>query len=145
MRMRAKGEPMSDWLVLELSVGLVSFTLFWDGFWLKKVLGWFLVKINLVYSHPYLARGLLGAYGFGFRRNSEVKRVARESTPMMGDPLGSSRVSSQKQNREGVVGIQIGQYRATVVERTRDVVDLGSGCDTNHLRKRYGKDNIEMD
>ena len=46
--MRAKGEPMSDWLVLELSVGLVSFTLFWDGFWLKKVLGWFLVKINLV-------------------------------------------------------------------------------------------------
>ena len=32
---------------------------------------------------------------------------------MMGDPLGSSRVSSQKQNREGVVGAQSGQYRAT--------------------------------
>ena len=46
--MRAKGEPMSDWLVVELSVGLVGFTLFWDGFWLKKVIGWFLVKINLV-------------------------------------------------------------------------------------------------
>ena len=46
--------------------------------------------------------------------NSEVKRVARESNPMMGDPLGSSRVSSQKQNREGVVGAQRGQYRATV-------------------------------
>ena len=39
---------MSDWLVVELSVGLVSFTLLWDGFWLKKVIGWFLVKINLV-------------------------------------------------------------------------------------------------
>ena len=44
---------------------------------------------------------------------------------MMGDPLGSSRVSSQKQNREGVVGAQSGQYRATVVERARDVVDPG--------------------
>ena len=32
---------------------------------------------------------------------------------MMGDPLGSSRVSSQKQNREGVAGAQSGQYRAT--------------------------------
>ena len=39
---------MSDWLVVELSVGFVGFTLFWDGFWLKKVIGWFLVKINLV-------------------------------------------------------------------------------------------------
>ena len=48
---------------------------------------------------------------------------------MMGDPLGSSRVSSQKQNREGVVGAQSGQYRATVVERARDVVNPGSGCD----------------
>ena len=48
---------------------------------------------------------------------------------MMGDPLGSSRVSSQKQNREGVVGAQSGQYRAMVVERARDVVNPGSGCD----------------
>ncbi|CAN6724873.1 unnamed protein product [Malus baccata var. baccata] len=31
----------------------------------------------------------------------------------MGDPLGSSRMSSQKQNREGVVGAQSGQYRTT--------------------------------
>ncbi|RXI06317.1 hypothetical protein DVH24_018359 [Malus domestica] len=46
--------------------------------------------------------------GFGFHWNSEVKRVARKSTPMMGDPLGSSRVSSQKQNRGGVVGAQNG-------------------------------------
>ncbi|RXH92235.1 hypothetical protein DVH24_033131 [Malus domestica] len=40
---------------------------------------------------------------------------------MMGDPLGSSRVSSQKQNREGVVGAQSGQYHATV--------ESSSGCD----------------
>ncbi|KAM0999849.1 hypothetical protein ACFX15_006304 [Malus domestica] len=32
----------------------------------------------------------------------------------MGDPLESSRVSSQKQNREGVVRAQSGQYHATV-------------------------------
>ncbi|KAM1048057.1 hypothetical protein ACFX2C_027329 [Malus domestica] len=50
---------------------------------------------------------------FGFHRNSEVKRVARESNPMMGDPLRSSRVTSQKQNLEGVVGAQSEQYRAT--------------------------------
>ena len=43
---------------------------------------------------------------------------------MMGDLLGSSRVSSQKQNREGVVGAQSGQYRATVVEWARDVVEM---------------------
>ena len=36
---------------------------------------------------------------------------------MMGDPLGSSRVSSQKQNRDGVVGAQSGQYHVTVVEQ----------------------------
>ena len=36
---------------------------------------------------------------------------------MMGDPLGSSRVSSQKQNREGVVGAQSRQYRATTESR----------------------------
>ena len=39
----------------------------------------------------------------------------------MGDLLGSSRVSSQKQNRDGVVGAQRGQYGATVVERARSV------------------------
>ncbi|RXH78849.1 hypothetical protein DVH24_002367, partial [Malus domestica] len=33
---------------------------------------------------------------------------SRESNPMMGDPLGSSRVSSQKQNRKGVIGAQSG-------------------------------------
>ena len=32
---------------------------------------------------------------------------------MMGDPLGSSCMSSQKQNREGVVGAQSEQYHAT--------------------------------
>ncbi|KAM2589348.1 hypothetical protein TB1_046283 [Malus domestica] len=40
---------------------------------------------------------------------------------MMGDPLGSSRVSSQKQNREGMVGAQSGQYRATT--------ESSPGCD----------------
>ncbi|CAN6697980.1 unnamed protein product [Malus baccata var. baccata] len=38
----------------------------------------------------------------------------------MGDPLRSSRVSSQKQNREGVFGTQNGQYRATA--------ELSPGC-----------------
>ncbi|KAM2716721.1 hypothetical protein EV1_028837 [Malus domestica] len=33
---------------------------------------------------------------------------------MMGDPLGSSCVSSKKQNHEGVVKAQSRQYRATV-------------------------------
>ena len=56
---------------------------------------------------------------------------------MMGDPLGSSRVSSQKQNREGVVVAQSGQYRATVVEWARDVVDPGSGYDINYLPNVY--------
>ncbi|KAM2983032.1 hypothetical protein FF2_009009 [Malus domestica] len=36
-----------------------------------------------------------------------------QSIPMMGDLLGSSRVSSQKQNRKGVVEAQSRQYRAT--------------------------------
>ena len=42
---------------------------------------------------------------------------------MMGDPLGSSRVSSHKQNREGVVEAQSEQYRATV--------ELSLGCGNN--------------
>ena len=58
---------------------------------------------------------------------------------MMGDPLGSSRVSSQKQNREGVVGAQSGQYRATVVERAREVVPLGLGCDNLVLEPNPGR------
>ena len=40
---------------------------------------------------------------------------------MMGNPLGSSRVSSHKQNREGVAGDQNGQYRATA--------ESSPGCD----------------
>ncbi|RXH78958.1 hypothetical protein DVH24_034165 [Malus domestica] len=39
--------------------------------------------------------------GFGFRRNSEVKREGGQSTPRMGDPLGScSRVPKNKTVRE---------------------------------------------
>ena len=56
---------------------------------------------------------------------------------MMGDPLGSSHVSSQKQNRDGVVGAQSGQYRATVMERAWDVVDPGSGCDNLVSEPRF--------
>ncbi|KAM2785981.1 hypothetical protein PS2_006923 [Malus domestica] len=49
--------------------------------------------------------------GFGFHRNSEVKRENGQSIPSMGDPVGSSaRVSSQKQNYEGVLGAQSRQY-----------------------------------
>ncbi|CAN6688922.1 unnamed protein product [Malus baccata var. baccata] len=65
-------------------------------------------------SRQYRHEAFWELIGFGFHRNSEVKRVAHKSTPMMGDPLGSSRVNSHKQNREGVVGAQSGQYRAMV-------------------------------
>ncbi|RXH83903.1 hypothetical protein DVH24_013148 [Malus domestica] len=52
---------------------------------------------------------------FGFCRNSEVKRERGQSIPKMGDPLGSSaRVSFQKQNHEGMVETQSGQYSVTV-------------------------------
>ena len=39
---------------------------------------------------------------------------------MIGDPLGSSRVSFKKQNYEGVVGAQRGEYRV--------VAESSSGC-----------------
>ena len=56
---------------------------------------------------------------------------------MMGDPLGNSaRVSSQKQNREGMVGAQSGQYRATMDSSPgcggvpgRDVTDVICICE----------------
>ena len=38
-------------------------------------------------------------------------------------------MSSQKQNREGVVGAQNGQYHDTVVERAQEVIRPGPGCD----------------
>ncbi|KAB2604796.1 hypothetical protein D8674_037918 [Pyrus ussuriensis x Pyrus communis] len=41
--------------------------------------------------------------GFGFHRNFEVKRVAHESTSMMGDPLGSSRVHMAKVARRCIL------------------------------------------
>ncbi|RXH90664.1 hypothetical protein DVH24_035428 [Malus domestica] len=44
----------------------------------------------------------------------------------MGDPLGSSHVSSQKQNLEGVVGAQSEQYSATA-ELSPDVVGVWAG------------------
>ena len=46
----------------------------------------------------------------------------------MGDPLGSSaHVSSQKQNREGVVGAQTNNITLRRC-RARDMVEPGSGC-----------------
>ncbi|KAB2625491.1 T3.4 [Pyrus ussuriensis x Pyrus communis] len=45
----------------------------------------------------------------------------------MGDPLGSSRVRSQKQNRESVVGAQNEQYCATV--KSSPGCGGGLGCD----------------
>ncbi|KAM1472954.1 hypothetical protein ACFX2I_029136 [Malus domestica] len=48
---------------------------------------------------------------------------------MMSDPLESSHVSFQKQNCEGVVGTQSGQYRVTA--------ELRSGCeDRGGLKSR---------
>ena len=52
---------------------------------------------------------------------------------MMGDPLGSSRVSSQKQNREGVVGAQNGQYRITV----KSSLGCGEGPGRDVIAKIY--------
>ena len=52
----------------------------------------------------------------------------------MGNPLGSSaRVSSHKQNREGVVGVQSGQYRATM-ESSQGCGGAQSGCDNLVLK-----------
>ncbi|KAM2682318.1 hypothetical protein EV2_013906 [Malus domestica] len=42
-----------------------------------------------------------------------TSKLSELSNPMMGDPLGSSRVSSKKQNREGMVEAQSEQNRAT--------------------------------
>ncbi|CAN6700238.1 unnamed protein product [Malus baccata var. baccata] len=53
----------------------------------------------------------------------------------MGDPLRSSRVSSQKQNREGVVGAQSGQYRVTV--ESNPECDGGPNRDVTFLASLY--------
>ncbi|CAN6716652.1 unnamed protein product [Malus baccata var. baccata] len=60
--------------------------------------------------------------------------------PMMGDPLESSHVSSQKQNREGIVGAQSRQYRVTVVEQARDVVDPGPRSLYVHYHLQLARD-----
>ena len=59
---------------------------------------------------------LLASSSVGTPKLSEFVREQSH----MSDPLGGSRVSSQKQNREGVVGAQNGQYHATV--------ESSSGC-----------------
>ncbi|RXI03342.1 hypothetical protein DVH24_003994 [Malus domestica] len=48
---------------------------------------------------------------------------SRKNNLMMNDPLRSSRVSSQKQNREGVVRAQSGQYCATAERSLGCVVE----------------------
>ena len=48
---------------------------------------------------------------------------------MMGDPLESSRLSSQKQNHEGVAEAQSGQYCATAEFEPGMWWELGAGCD----------------
>ena len=65
---------------------------------------------------------------------------------MMGDPLGSSRMSSQKQNCEGMVGAQSGQYRAMVESSP----GCGEGLDqyvTNYnclCRKNFFKIKVQI-
>ncbi|RXH91948.1 hypothetical protein DVH24_020971, partial [Malus domestica] len=53
--------------------------------------------------------------GFEFRRNSEVKRVCTRAIPGW-----VTHWEVLKQNREGVVGAQSGQYRA--------IMELSPGC-----------------
>ncbi|CAN6691861.1 unnamed protein product [Malus baccata var. baccata] len=70
------------------------------------------------YFLPYSTRPFGNSLASGSIETSNLG----ESIPRMGDPLGRSRVSSQKQNREGVVGAPSGQYRITTKP--------GLGCDT---------------
>ncbi|RXH80903.1 hypothetical protein DVH24_004817 [Malus domestica] len=58
---------------------------------------------------------LLGAYWLRVPSELRSKASSRESNSMMGDPLGSS----CKQNREGVVRAQNGQYSATAESSPR--------------------------
>ncbi|RXH85438.1 hypothetical protein DVH24_002536 [Malus domestica] len=60
-----------------------------------------------------LASGSIGTSKLSeFGRKQSQDASSGESNHRMDDPLGSSRVNSQKRNREGVVGAQSGQYRA---------------------------------
>ncbi|RXH69063.1 hypothetical protein DVH24_031396 [Malus domestica] len=65
-------------------------------------------------------------------------------TPKIGDPLGSSRVSSQKQNREGVVGAQNGQYYATV--ESSPGCGGGPGQDVTYMERESsrGRDRVRV-
>ncbi|RXH68471.1 hypothetical protein DVH24_030804 [Malus domestica] len=62
---------------------------------------------------PYITRLFGNSLASDSIRTPKLSEFEREhSQDRMGDPLGSSHVSSKKQNREGVVGAQSGQYRA---------------------------------
>ena len=61
---------------------------------------------------------------------------------MIGDPLGSSRVYSQKQNHEGVAGAQSGQYRATA--ESSPGCGRGPGRDVTHTMHKTIINKIPM-
>ncbi|KAM3016136.1 hypothetical protein FF2_000193 [Malus domestica] len=63
----------------------------------------------------------------------------------MGDPLGSSRVSSQKQNHEGVVGAQSEQYCATMESSPGCGGGLGPGCDNLVSESILGRECVDED
>ncbi|RXH90246.1 hypothetical protein DVH24_032603 [Malus domestica] len=72
---------------------------------------------NKVMVWKKLAKEATGPHGSSSKNldmlvNQVLLRKTRRHP--MGDPLGSSRVSSQKQYREGVVEAQSEQYRATM-------------------------------
>ncbi|RXH95432.1 hypothetical protein DVH24_007932 [Malus domestica] len=53
-------------------------------------------------------------FGSSLASGSIETQNSPKSNLMMGDPLENSRVSFQKQNHEGVVGTQNGEYRVTM-------------------------------
>ncbi|RXH99594.1 hypothetical protein DVH24_021396 [Malus domestica] len=83
-----------------------------------------------VESSPGCGEFLLGAHWFRGPSKLRSEASSRDSNPMMGDPLGSSRVSSQKQNCEGVVEAQNRQYHAT--EESNPGCGGGPGQDVTH-------------
>ncbi|RXH78704.1 hypothetical protein DVH24_002222 [Malus domestica] len=86
-----------------MGVNLVSFKCIFSSLPSMRLFGSSLASgsIGTPKLSEFVARAILGWHeafweltGFGFHRNSEVKQVRSESNPRIGDPLGSSRVSS---------------------------------------------------
>ncbi|CAN6691454.1 unnamed protein product [Malus baccata var. baccata] len=74
------------------------------------------------FGQPSVGDGLTSPKGGG----SYKPYIPHESNPRMGDPLGSSCVSSQKQNREGVVGPKADNI-VLQWSQARDVVGARAG------------------